>query len=61
MGRVRGRDVVDGGVGDGRARVPLNLLEDVPGVVGERGVAGETVEDEDGFDGFGSGGGVVGV
>lgn len=53
MGRVRGRDVVDGRVRDGRARVLLDALEDVPGVVWQGGVAGQAVQDEDGLDCFG--------
>ena len=44
---MRGGDIVDGGVGDGRAGVVVDAAEDVPSVVLEGGVAGDAVEDED--------------
>lgn len=45
-------DVVDSGVGDFGAGVLFDGLEDLPCVVLEGDVAGDTVEDEDGFDSF---------
>lgn len=51
---MRRRDVCDGGVAKGRERGSLDGLEEAPGGVLEGGVAGYAVEDEDGFDCFGT-------
>lgn len=52
--RVGVRAVLKGRGPDGRLRRGHDGLEHVPGLVGEFGVAGEAVEDEEGFDCFGS-------